>query len=161
MTYLTLRVNAILIATAVFAADQWTKTLVLNLAERGEIPKSLTSFLNIILAGNLGVSFGLFHAHNAMGVWILLGIATLLSCLLLYWLCQAKNKGTIIALGLMLGGAAGNILDRYQFGKVVDFIDLHALGYHWYTFNIADCGVVIGAALYIFDEFYLSTKLKK
>lgn len=155
------RANGVLIAALVFALDQWTKVWVMQLADMGELPIRLTNFLNVIISGNLGVSFGLFHAHNKWGVLALVIIASLLSLVVLYWLWHATHKLSVVGLGLILGGAVGNILDRVQFGKVIDFIDFHVLGYHWYTFNVADCGVVVGAFLYGVSEFYLSTKCKK
>lgn len=161
MILLSSRLNALFLAGGVFALDQSTKSLVLQMAAVGGLPLRLTGFLNVILSGNLGVSFGLFHAQTQLGVFLLLGVGVILTAILGYWLWTTQQKVTLYALGAMLGGALGNILDRYQFGKVVDFIDFHILGYHWYTFNVADCGIVVGAFLYGVNEFYQSTKGEK
>jgi signal peptidase II len=139
-------------------ADFASKYIVLNWFDTGGEAITVTPFFNIILAFNRGVSFGMFHADSPYGVYMLLGVAVILSALVGTWLWQAENKCQSICFGMILGGALGNIYDRVTYGAVVDFLDFHAFGYHWYTFNIADCGIVIGAILLLIDLVFLTRK---
>lgn len=128
----------------VFACDQASKQWVLLWFQKGGEPFSLTSFLNIILSGNQGISFGLLKADSSLGVVLLIVVAAFLSLYLLKCLWQSRHGWSSFFYSLVLGGAMGNITDRILYKKVIDFIDFHVAGYHWYTFNMADCGVVIG-----------------
>lgn len=137
-------------------ADQLSKAAVINWFYHGGEAITVTSFFNIILTFNRGISFGLFHADSPYGVYALLVIAVILSALVGNWLWHAENKCQSICFGMILGGALGNIYDRVTYGAVVDFLDFHAFNYHWYTFNIADCGIVIGAILLIINLVFLT-----
>jgi signal peptidase II len=138
--------------------DQLSKQAVLDwfYADGGTI--AVTPFFNVILAFNRGISFGLFHADSPYGVYVLLAVAIILSALVGNWLWQAENMTQSLCFGAILGGALGNIYDRTVYGAVVDFCDFHVLGYHWYTFNIADCGIVVGALLLLIDLVVLTKK---
>jgi signal peptidase II len=70
------------------------------------------------------------------------------------WLYKAETRVTALALGLIIGGALGNVIDRVQFGAVVDFLDFHMMGYHWPAFNVADSGICIGAAMLILESLF-------
>ncbi|WP_032112273.1 signal peptidase II [Candidatus Paracaedibacter symbiosus] len=129
--------------------DQLSKQVVLSWFLSGNHQIEVTSFFNIILAANRGVSFGLFAAGSSSEVWALIAVAGCISFLLGLWIWQADSKFSSICFGLVLGGALGNVIDRFFYGAVIDFLDFHAFGYHWYTFNIADCGIVIGAVLLV------------
>ncbi len=124
----------------------------------GGSPIEVTSFFNVVLTFNRGVSFGMFHADSPYGVYALLTVAVVLSALVGNWLWHAENRLQSCCFGAILGGALGNLYDRATYGAVVDFIDFHVLGYHWYTFNIADCGIVIGAVLLLIDLLFLTKK---
>lgn len=139
------------VAFLVFSLDQLSKWLVLNhlMIPPKTIP--ITSFLNIVLAWNRGISFGLLSSHHPYHVWFLTTMALGISAVLLFWIWKAETKITSLAFGLVLGGAIGNITDRLCFGAVMDFIDFYLYGYHWYTFNIADYGIVLGVGLMILD----------
>lgn len=134
----------------IFLLDQLTKWMVLKhyLSSSGPVP--VTSFFNIVLAWNRGVSFGLLSTNHSYGPWILIGIALGLVGILVRWMWQAQTKSMIFSYGLILGGALGNLVDRIRFGAVTDFLDFHLYGYHWYTFNIADTAIVCGVAWIFF-----------
>ena len=113
----------------------------------------LTSFLNLVLTHNRGVTFGLMNraGHPAMAyVWV--GIAAVILALLGRWLAQTTSNLVAVGLAGIMGGAVGNVIDRLRFGAVVDFLDAHYAGYHWYTFNVADACIVTGVALLLLDS---------
>jgi signal peptidase II len=96
------------------------------------------------------------EAKNAREIFAFLqgSIATIL----IIWLWRIKNKHLAIALGLIIGGAFGNVIDRIQNGGVTDFLDFHITSYHWPAFNVADSAIFIGVAMVLFDEFFLKKK---
>jgi signal peptidase II len=141
------------VSAAIVLADQLTKWLVLSRFAPGEALE-LTGFFNLILVFNKGAAFSLLA--NAPGwqtpllVAFALGAALIVSVLLV----RSAGRRTFCAgLALILGGAIGNVIDRLRFGYVVDFLDLHAAGWHWPAFNVADSAITIGAALLILDGF--------
>ena len=93
-------------------------------------------------------------AGSAYEVWMLIIVAVCISFLLGLWIWQAESRFSSLCFGLILGGALGNVMDRFLYGAVVDFLDFHIFGYHWYTFNIADCGIVIGAVLLVIQMIF-------
>ena len=140
-------------AAAIVLADQLTKWVMLARFAPGEAVE-LTGFFNLILVFNKGAAFSLLA--NAPGwqtpllVAFALGAALIVSVLLV----RSPARRTFCAgLALILGGAIGNVIDRLRFGYVVDFLDLHAAGWHWPAFNVADSAITIGAALLILDGF--------
>lgn len=149
-----------IVAAFVFILDQASKAWVLSALSNPPYKIEVTSFLNLIQAWNRGVTFGLLKAGNPYAVWVLIGVALLLSCALVIWIFQAENKMISSCFGLILGGALGNILDRIRFEAVTDFLDFHIMGYHWYTFNGADTAIVIGVALILIDQMYQLYKEK-
>jgi len=141
------------VSAAIVLADQLTKWLVLSRFAPGEALE-LTGFFNLILVFNKGAAFSLLA--NAPGwqtpllVAFALGAALIVSVLLV----RSAGRRTFCAgLALILGGAIGNVIDRLRYGYVVDFLDLHAAGWHWPAFNVADSAITIGAALLILDGF--------
>jgi signal peptidase II len=150
------------LATFVLILDQISKWVVLNHLMVPPQTFPITSFFNIILTWNRGVSFGLFSSTNLYGPWLLAAIAFAFIGVIILWVWQAETKIMALAFGSVLGGAIGNLLDRLRFGAVTDFLDFHAFGYHWYTFNIADAAIVIGVALILFEYLReLSSENKK
>lgn len=143
--------NGLLIAILVIALDQLTKWIALTGLGLADNPITVTSFFNLVLVWNRGVSFGMFNDTGAAGPWILSGLAMAVVIGLLYWLRQVEGWLTTTALGLVIGGAIGNVIDRFRFGAVVDFLDLHVAGYHWPAFNVADAAICIGAGLLLVD----------
>jgi signal peptidase II len=143
--------NGLVIAVVVILLDQVTKWIALDGLNLGENPIGVTSFFNLVLVWNRGVSFGMFNNAGAAGPWILSGLAIAVVFGLLYWLRQAEAWLTVTALGLVIGGALGNVIDRFRFGAVVDFLDFHIAGYHWPAFNVADAAICVGAVLLLLD----------
>ena len=111
----------------------------------------LTPFANLVMVWNRGVSFGLFAGTGGQNPYILVGVAAVITVVLLWWLSRTRDALMQCALVLIIAGAIANVHDRLRFGAVADFMDLHVAGYHWPAFNIADSAIVIGAALMVFD----------
>ena len=135
-------------------ADQLTKQLIVHnmaLYERIEI----LPFFNLFYIHNLGAAFGFLSDQPGWQRWFFSIVTTAVSLGILVWLTNVKasQKMLIIALVFVLGGAIGNLIDRVMFGYVIDFIDWHAYGYHWPSFNIADMAISFGAFLLILDSF--------
>ena len=137
------------IAILVFAADQLSKYWILriiNLDERE--PIEITAFMDLAMAWNRGVSYGLL-ATNTQVLLIILSLA--ISVFIWLWLAKATHVLAALAFGLVLGGAIGNALDRAVHGAVADFVHLHWGTWSWYVFNLADIAIVAGVALLIYD----------
>lgn len=146
------------LAVLVALADQMTKNWFLGVSRDMTSVIQVNSFLNFRLGLNRGVTFGLL---NDFGVWmpyILILVALVILILLLRWLKGAKTMIAALGLGGVMGGAIGNVIDRLRFGAVVDFIDFHYEGYHWYTFNVADAAICVGVGLLLLESFVLSRK---
>lgn len=141
------------LALLVLVLDQASKLLVLDalLAEPRVI--EVTSFLNFVLAWNRGVSFGMFSDAD-IGPWIFFAIAVIFSIVMAVWIVRTDVPLLRIALGLLIGGAIGNAIDRVLYGAVVDFLDVHALGWHFWTFNVADAAITVGAILLVADSLF-------
>ncbi len=144
----------LIIAGVIIVFDQATKLWVL--AEFLDNPRvvPVTSFFNLVLVWNRGVSFGLFASDAAWAPYILSGLAITISIFLVLWLRNAENRVLAAGLGFVLGGAIGNVIDRLQYQAVVDFLDFHAFGYHWPAFNVADSSIFIGVILILFDGLF-------
>ena len=142
------------LAALVAALDQLSKWIIVAHVMNPPVQIEVTSFFNLVLAHNRGVSFGMFAAGSELGKWILVGLALMISGFLVRWLFQSSSPFSIIALGLILGGAVGNVIDRVLIGAVVDFLEFHAFGTHWPAFNVADTTIFLGAAGLIFESFF-------
>ncbi len=110
---------------------------------------ALLPMLNLRLGFNTGVTFGMFAESAAGAVWLLVAISLGVVTILARWLWRTTSRSEAAALGLVIGGAIGNIADRLRIGAVVDFIDAHYAGWHWPTFNMADVAIVCGVALLV------------
>lgn len=141
------------LAAAVLAADQLTKELALAHLDPTR-PLEVTSFFNLVLVWNRGVSFGLLAGTGGSAPWLLIGLAAAISALLVVWLRREPRSLPRAALWLVLAGAVGNVIDRLRHGAVVDFLDFHLSGHHWPAFNVADSAIVIGAGLLLFDGLF-------
>ncbi len=142
--------TGLLIALLIITFDQVTKWWALDVLNLAENPIIVTSYFNMVLVWNRGVSFGMFSNAGSAGPWILTGLAVAVVVGLFYWLRQAEGWPTITGLGLVIGGALGNVIDRIRFGAVVDFLDFHIVHYHWPAFNVADAAICVGAGLLLF-----------
>ncbi len=122
---------------------------------------SITSFFDLVMAWNRGVSFGIGNNAGEWNALILSGLALVIVAVMLVWLRKAESALLQLALGGIIGGALGNVIDRIRFGAVADFLDIHFVGYHWPAFNIADSAITVGAAILVFDSLFagrVSTK---
>ena len=140
-----------LIAILVFAADQLSKCWILkiiNLDERE--PIQLTPFMDLAMAWNRGVSYGLLATHAQS---LLVGLSLFITGMLVVWLAKATKPLTAASFGLLIGGALGNALDRVLHGAVADFVHLHWGTWSWYIFNVADIAIVAGVAVLLYDAF--------
>ncbi|MCS6854998.1 MAG: signal peptidase II [Elioraea sp.] len=136
------------LAAAVLALDQATKWWILDIVRLPEVGRLyVLPFMNLTMVWNRGVTFGLFAGDAWWHAYALAVVALAVAAFLVAWLARAEDRWTAIALGLVLGGAVGNVIDRLRFGAVVDFVDLHAFGWHWYVFNVADSAIVCGVGL--------------
>ena len=135
-------------------SDQATKWWVLESIMQPPRVIPVTSFFNLVLTWNNGISFGLFNNGSNLNALILSLLAIAIVIFLIMWLRKSETKRVAIGLGLIIGGAIGNIIDRGLHGAVVDFLDFHINLYHWPAFNIADSCITIGAMILVFDSLF-------
>jgi signal peptidase II len=139
-------------AGVTLAADQASKWLVLYGLRLGSGDVvTLTPFCDLVLAMNRGISYGLLPQDSEFGRWILVMVNLAAAGFFVLWLHRVRSGLLAAALGLLVGGALGNAIDRAAYGAVVDFISLHALGWRWYVFNIADAAIVAGVIGLLYD----------
>ncbi|UVO55597.1 signal peptidase II [Sphingomonas sp. SUN039] len=156
------RTLGLTLAAFVFAIDQlvkWLVTVPLDLKTVGQI--ELLPFFNLTWVENYGVSLGLLVADSATERWLLTALTGLIATVVAVWMWREKNRQDVFGLGLILGGALGNILDRVRFGHVVDFADLHFGGFRpFLVFNIADAAITIGVLILFFRALLARDKPK-
>lgn len=141
------------LAAAVVFADQLTKWAVLAEFAPGE-RRELTGFLNLVLVFNKGAAFSLLAQAPGWQTPLLVVIALAAAGIVGFLMVRNAHKAFLcIGLALILGGALGNVIDRLRLGHVVDFVDLHAMGWHWPAFNVADSAITAGAVLLILEGF--------
>ena len=142
------------VAAVVLIADVISKWVILDHVMQPPRTIEVTGFFNLVMVWNPGVSFGLFGGSGEVGRWVLSVLALAISAFLLNWLRQLDRRLPALAIGMVIGGAIGNVIDRVRFGAVADFLDFHALGYHWPAFNIADSAITVGVALLVIDQLF-------
>ena len=133
--------------------DQLTKWLIREIVLGTGRDIEVTGFFNIVEVWNRGVSFGLFASDSPWTPYLLSALAIAISIVLIVWLRKAETTFLALALGFVIGGAIGNVFDRFIWGRVYDFLDFHAAGYHWPAFNVADAAISVGVALVLLDGF--------
>jgi len=134
-------------------ADQASKQLALMTLFAEPVRIEVLPVFNLTPVWNRGVSFGLLATDDAAGPWLLGGFAVVVSVTLLVWMLRANSRWLVAGLGLIVGGAIGNAIDRARHGAVVDFLDFHWQGMHWPAFNIADTAITIGVVMLLIDAF--------
>jgi signal peptidase II len=147
----------IAVALATAALDQGVKLwLLFGLDLETRAPVHLGPYIDLVLAWNTGISFSLFPQVGPLGQWALLGVKAVAVVLLWLWLAHATSRLTALALGLIIGGAIGNAIDRAAYGAVVDFVLFHITTatwtFRWYVFNLADVGIVAGVTGLLYDS---------
>ena len=148
-------------AAIVIAVDQLSKWLILTEVMNPPRVIEITGFLNLVLVSNKGVSFGLFSSDAVWAQPALASFAALVSILLVFWMRQAQHCFSAIFLGLVVGGALGNAIDRLLHEAVVDYLDFHVAGYHWPVFNIADSAITVGVIFIIAEGLFADRKKTK
>lgn len=144
------------LAVVVMLLDQLTKWLILEVVMQPAVRVvEITSFFNIVLAYNRGVSFGLFGNDNVWMPYVLSGVAAVIVVGLLIWLRGQAHRIYGVAVGLVIGGAIGNVIDRLRIGAVVDFLDFTLPLYgRWPAFNVADSAIFVGVAILAFASLF-------
>ena len=147
----------LLVAAVVGVLDQASKLWLLHgfeLESRGRV--NVAPFFDFVLTWNRGISYGLLQQDTALGQWLLLGVKACAVALLGYWLLRAPSRLVAIALGLIIGGAFGNAVDRMTYGAVVDFVlfyvPMTGWEFRWYVFNLADAAIVAGVIGLLYDS---------
>jgi signal peptidase II len=142
-----------------FTIDRISKILILkNFLNNSSSEIYINSFLNFSLVWNSGIGFGILQLEANIFYLLISIIITAINLILIYWMLTSSNYLESIFISIILGGALGNLFDRYYYSSVPDFIDLHYESFHWFTFNIADIFITIGIiGLIIIDLF----KIKK
>ncbi len=150
------------IAAAALVLDQVTKLYFYDLlVAGGRRTIEMLPFFNLVTVWNYGISFGMFNNGSAGPSIIFVVLALAIVVALLFWLRSASHWLVTTALGLVIGGAVGNVIDRLRFGAVFDFLDFHLGGWHWPAFNVADAAISIGVVLLCIDALFLSPRSAK
>ncbi len=140
-------------AIIVFVADQLSKLWILfvvRLEDTG--PWQLLPFMEFVMVWNRGISYGLFQQSSSVGRWALVVLSIAAAIWLSFWLRRSVRRLEAVGLGLIIGGALGNVIDRIVYGAVADFVHLHWGTFSWYVFNIADAAIVVGVVALLYDS---------
>ena len=146
--------NGLAVSVAVLAVDQLTKWWIVFHVMRPPRVIEVTPFFNLVMGWNFGVSFGMLDSVPELGTWLLPSAAVAITAVLVVWLNRVDRLRPAIGLGLIIGGAIGNLIDRLRFGAVADFLDFYAWSHHWPAFNAADSTITVGAVVLILDSLF-------
>ena len=140
------------LSAVVVVLDLASKALVTDSFRYGEV-REVLPFFNLVLVHNTGAAFSFLAEAGGWQRWFFTAVAVGISALLI-WMLRKPGTGTLLSFGLalVLGGALGNLYDRVTLGKVVDFVQLHAAGYYWPAFNVADSAITVGVVLLVWDS---------
>lgn len=145
------------VAAAILVLDQISKWFVMGLVAGGSVAV-IPGLFNLVTVWNRGVSFGMLGGDGALPPWILAAVAVAISAGLGVWLWRAPTRLVAVAIGLVIGGAIGNVVDRARWGAVFDFADFHVGTWHWPAFNVADSAIVVGVGVLLLDAVWLEPK---
>ena len=155
----------LIIAAVTCAADQASKLWILkvyDLAGKGAV--QIMPFVDFVLTWNTGISYGWFQQEGPLGQWVLLSLKAVAVALLWIWLARAGSRAAALALGLIMGGAVGNAIDRVAYGAVADFVLLHVetatWQFNWYVFNLADVAIVAGVVVLLYESLWGDSAVK-
>lgn len=159
-----MRKSGLILAAVLIVADQISKWWIVEKVMRPDgvtdtpffspVFIELTPFFNLVMTWNRGVSFGIFNNDGPWNALALSALSVAIVIGLLVWLGKAQGRLISLALGAIIGGALGNVIDRVRWGAVADFLDVHAFGWHWPAFNLADSAITVGAILLILDSLF-------
>jgi signal peptidase II len=151
-----LTIFGLAVAALICVLDQASKLYLLFVYDLEANPTRLGPFFDFVLTRNTGISYGLFATQGALWPWVLLGFKVVAVVVLWAWLSRAENRLTALSLGLIIGGAVGNAIDRAAYGWVVDFVFFHVSGadwrFNWYVFNLADVAIVAGVIGLLYES---------
>src|SRR5579872_2266370 len=146
-----------IIAIAALILDQASKNLLLygyDFGRLGPLARIVVlPFLDLVMVWNRGVSYGLLQAGGLTGTLVLTAFSLVAVAVLSWWMARADRISLTAGLGLIIGGALGNVIDRILYGAVADFFHFHAFGRDWYVFNVADAAITIGVIILLVDAF--------
>jgi signal peptidase II len=152
-------------AAVALLLDQAVKLWLLfsyDLAEKGAV--ALTPFFDLVLVWNKGISYGLFQQEGDFGQWVLLALKAVAVVLLWVWMTRVTTRWSAVSLGLIIGGAVGNAIDRLAYGAVADFAHFHVTtatwNFSWYVFNLADVAIVVGVAGLLYESLFGDSAVK-
>jgi signal peptidase II len=145
------------VAVAAGVIDQASKLWLLHgFGLAGRVRVALTSFMDLVVTWNTGISYGLLQQQGLTGRWALFAFKAAAVIFLWIWLARASSRLTAAALGLIIGGAIGNAVDRLHWPGVMDFVLFHIdtaeFSFHWYVFNLADVAIVVGVVALLYDS---------
>ena len=145
----------------ILTLDQITKWWIVT--EIMNPPRHIPVFpsFNLVMGWNRGVSFGIFDSSSPPNQWLLISIALVIVTIMLIWLWRSESRIISLALGIIIGGAIGNVVDRIHYGAVADFLDFYLGDFHWPAFNIADAGITIGVIILVLESFFVGSENNK
>lgn len=151
----------LVVAALTFLADQWLKRFVvedIGLTQVGD-HYPLLSFFDFTRTNNYGVSLGMFEATSMEMRWILVGVTAAIALVVFVWMLREKKLGDVVPLALVLGGALGNIVDRFTYGYVIDFADFHLGDFRpFLIFNVADAAITVGVVIILARALFMREK---
>lgn len=154
---MTPRLLGFLVGALTLVVDQANKLWLMNVYDiAAHAPVRLAPVLDVVFARNPGISYSLLPAHSPGARWALVAFTLVATLGIGVWLWRTPTRLPALGLGLVLGGALGNAIDRFAYGWVADFYYFHVGGFHWYVFNLADVAIVVGVALLLVDSFVLA-----
>ncbi len=143
---------ALVLSAVIVVLDQLSKAWLIGWLQEQGGWQQITGFFNLVMVWNRGISFGMLQSDET-GRWLLVAFSLAVCLGLGFWLWRQSRRWPSYALGAVIGGALGNIIDRIWRGAVADFFDFHLMGYHWPAFNVADSAITIGVAMLLYDSF--------
>ncbi len=153
--------GGLFLAALIVALDQLSKWVILAVVMQPQRVIPVTPFFDLVLRWNRGISFGLFHDAPEVGPRVLVVVSLAICAVLVLWLRKIDRVFLAAAVGLIIGGAVGNVIDRMRFGAVADFLSFHAAGYYWPAFNLADSAITVGVAMILMDSLLTAPRWRK
>ena len=150
--------TGLLIASIILGLDQVSKWWIVETVMQPPRVIEITPFMNLVMGWNRGISFGVFNSDSDINTWLLPLVVALIVVFLLTWLVRTDRYIITVSLGLIIGGALGNLVDRLRYGAVADFLDFHYQGFHWPAFNVADASITVGAVILLFDSLFVRSE---